>query len=115
MFSRIYAFLRGALGDGSTPFMDVCLEDVSRQYGALFDGIDLKHYGRADFEQMLANVADLPAEQRKSLMVAALNELVFVIQLVRAHAPRRAGGGGGLRHHQGRASGRLELPGLPEA
>jgi hypothetical protein len=54
---------------------------VSRQYGALFDGVDLKHYGRADFEQMLANVADLPPEQRKSLMVAALNELVFIIQL----------------------------------
>ena len=30
---------------------------------------------------MLANVADLPADQRKSLMVAGLNELVFVIQL----------------------------------
>jgi hypothetical protein len=30
---------------------------------------------------MLANVADLPAEQRKSLMVSGLNELVFVIQL----------------------------------
>jgi hypothetical protein len=30
---------------------------------------------------MLANVADLPVEQRKSVMVAALNELVFVIQL----------------------------------
>ena len=30
---------------------------------------------------MLANVADLPPEQRKSLMVSALNELVYVIQL----------------------------------
>ena len=49
--------------------------------GAPFYGVDLKHYGRADYEQMLANVADLPAEQRKSVMVAALNELIFVIQL----------------------------------
>jgi Domain of unknown function (DUF4388) len=81
MFSRIYGFLRGRLGDSVDPFMDVCLEEVSRQYGALFDGVDLKAYGRADFEQMLANVADLPAEQRKSLMVSALNELVYVIQL----------------------------------
>jgi uncharacterized protein DUF4388 len=81
MFSRIYGFLRGRLGDAVDPFMDGCLEEVSRQYGALFDGVDLKHYGRADFEQMLANVADLPAEQRKSLMVSALNELVYVIQL----------------------------------
>jgi len=81
MFSRIYGFLRGRLGDAVDPFMDGCLEEVSRQYGALFDGVDLKHYGRADFEQMLANVADLPAEQRKSIMVSALNELVYVIQL----------------------------------
>jgi hypothetical protein len=81
MFSRIYHFLKGRLGDKADSFVDLCLEDVSRQYGTLFAGIDLKHYGRADYEQMLANVADLPAEQRKSVMVAALNELVFVIQL----------------------------------
>jgi hypothetical protein len=81
MFSRIYSFLKGRLGDTVDEFMDLCLEEVSRQYGTLFYDVDLKHYGRADFEQMLANVADLPAEQRKSLMVAALNELVFVIQL----------------------------------
>ena len=81
MFSRIYHFLKGRLGASADAFMDLCLEDVSRQYGALFAGIDLKHYGRADYEQMLANVADLPAEQRRSVMVAALNELVFVIQL----------------------------------
>jgi len=81
MFSRIYSFLKGRLGDSVDEFMSSCLEEVSRQYGALFYDVDLKHYGRADFEQMLANVADLPAEQRKSLMVAALNELVFVIQL----------------------------------
>jgi hypothetical protein len=81
MFSRIYHFLRGRLGDKVDAFMDVCLDDVSRQYGTVFAGVDLKHYGRADFEQMLANVADLPAEQRKSVMVAALNELIFVIQL----------------------------------
>ena len=29
-------------------------------------GVDLRHYGRADFEQMLANVADFPPEQRSS-------------------------------------------------
>jgi hypothetical protein len=81
MFSRIYVFLRGRLGDDVDAFMDRALEEVSRQYGTLFDGVDLKQYGRADYEQMLANVADLPAEQRKSLMVAGLNELVFVIQL----------------------------------
>jgi hypothetical protein len=81
MFSRIYHFMKGRLGDGVDGFMDTCLEEVSRQYGALFDGVDLKDFGRADYEQMLANVADLPPDQRKSLMIAALNELVFVIQL----------------------------------
>jgi hypothetical protein len=81
MFSRIYAFLQGRLGREVDAYMDTVLDDVSRQYGSLFAGVDLKQYGRADFEQMLANVADLPPEQRKSLMVAGLNELVFVIQL----------------------------------
>ncbi|HWX25663.1 MAG TPA: DUF4388 domain-containing protein [Vicinamibacteria bacterium] len=81
MFARIYAFLKGRIGDQVDAFMDGVLEEVSRQYGTLFGGVDLKHYGRADFEQMLANVADLPPEQRKSLMVAGLNELVFIIQL----------------------------------
>jgi hypothetical protein len=81
MFARIYSFLQGRHGDSVDEFMQAALDTVSTQYGAMFDGVDLKHYGRADFEQMLANVADLPAEQRRSLMVNALNELVFAIQL----------------------------------
>jgi uncharacterized protein DUF4388 len=81
MFGRIFTFLQARLGRDVDGFMDAVLDDVSRQYGSLFAGVDLKQYGRADFEQMLANVADLPPEQRKSLMVAGLNELVFVIQL----------------------------------
>ena len=81
MFNRIYSFLRGRLGDDVDQFMDAVMEEISLQYGALFAGIDLKGYGRADFEQMLANIADLPAPQRRSLMVSGLNELVYVIQL----------------------------------
>ncbi len=81
MFSRIYSFLRGRIGDEVDQFMETSLDEVSRQYGTLFAGVDLRAYGRADFEQMLANVADLPAGQRKGLMVSGLNELVYVIQL----------------------------------
>jgi len=82
MFGRVYAFLRGRKDQAEIEdFMDACLAEVSRQYGALFDGVDLKNYGRADFEQMLANVADLPAPQRRALIVSGLNELVFVVQL----------------------------------
>lgn len=82
MFGRVYAFLRGRKDqDEVEQFMDTCLGEVSRQYGTLFDGVDLKNYGRADYEQMLANVADLPAAQRRTLMISGLNELVFVVQL----------------------------------
>ena len=81
MFGRIYSFLEARLQGGVDEFMDAAVEQVSRQYGKLFDGVDMRAYGRVDYEQMLANVADLPAEQRKSLMVSGLNELVFVIQL----------------------------------
>ena len=81
MFSRIHTFLKGRLGAGVDGFMGRALEEVSRQYGQLFDGVDLRGYGRADYETMLANVADLPAGQRRSLMVSGLSELVFVMQL----------------------------------
>jgi hypothetical protein len=81
MFGRIYGFLRGRVGDEVDQIMDLVIDEVSRQYGTLFAGVDLKGYGRADFEQMLANVADLQPEQRKNLMVAGLNELVYCIQL----------------------------------
>ena len=81
MFNRIYMFLRGRQGEAVQEFMDSVMDEISRQYGTLFGGVDLRDYGRADYEQMLANVADLPAEQRRSLMLAGLNELVYVIQL----------------------------------
>ena len=32
----------------------------------LFYGVDLKQYGRADYDQMLANVADLPPDERQA-------------------------------------------------
>jgi hypothetical protein len=81
MFGRVYTFLRGRIGEDVDPFMDGVLEHVSREYGALFAGVDLKQYGRADFDQMLANVADLLPEKRQSLIVAGLNELTAAIQL----------------------------------
>ncbi len=82
MFARVYGFLKGRIGgEGVDAFMDGVLEEGGRQYAALFEGVDLKHYGRADYEQMLANVADLPAEQRRRVMVSGLNELVGVMQL----------------------------------
>jgi hypothetical protein len=62
-------------------FMDQALERIAGQYEALFYGVDLKQYGRADYDQLLANVADLPPEERRRLMLAGLNELVTSIQL----------------------------------
>ena len=62
-------------------FMEEALGRVAGQYGSLFYGVDLKQYGRADYDQLLANVADLPAAERRRLMLAGLNELVASIQL----------------------------------
>lgn len=81
MFSRIHTFLKGRMGEAVDQFMSRALDEVSRQYGALFEGVDLRAYGRADYETMLANVADLPADERRRLLVAGLSELVYVIQL----------------------------------
>jgi Domain of unknown function (DUF4388) len=81
MLNRIYAFLRGRLGDDEVDaFMGEALARVQGRYELLFYGVDLKQYGRADYDQMLANVADLPAEQRKRLMVSGLYALVNAIQ-----------------------------------
>jgi hypothetical protein len=81
MLSRIYTFLQGRLGEPVDAFMDEALGRVAGQYGALFYGVDLKQYGRADYDQLLANVADLPPTERRNLMLAGLNELVASIQL----------------------------------
>ena len=81
MLSRIYSFLRGRSGDDVDAFMGEALAKVSARYETLFYGIDLKQYGRADYDQLLANVADLPPDERRRLMLAGLNELVTSIQL----------------------------------
>ena len=87
MLSRIYSFLRGRGGDDDVDgLMGEALTRVTTRYATLFYGIDLKQYGRADYEQMLANVADLPPKQRKALMIAGLNELIGSVQAgVREH------------------------------
>ena len=81
MLSRVYVFLQGRVGAEVDAFMDDALERVNVQYGSLFFGVDLKQYGRADYDQLLANVADLPPIERRRLMLAGLNELVASIQL----------------------------------
>jgi Domain of unknown function (DUF4388) len=81
MLSRIYSFLHGRVGEEVDAFMDETLERIAGQYELLFYGVDLKQYGRADYDQLLANVADLPPDERRRLMLAGLNELVASIQL----------------------------------
>ena len=81
MLNRIYSFLQGRVGDDVDAFMDEALARIAGQYELLFYGADLKPYGRADYDQMLANVADLPPDERRRLMLAGLNELVTSIQL----------------------------------
>ena len=82
MMNRIHSFLQGRIGNDVDAFMDEALARIAGQYELLFYGIDLKkQYGRADYDQLLANVADLPPEERRRLMLAGLNELVTSIQL----------------------------------
>ncbi len=81
MLNRVYSFLQGRVGKDADEFMDEALARIAGQYELLFYGVDLKQYGRADYDQMLANVADLPPDERRRLMLAGLNELVASIQL----------------------------------
>ena len=86
--------------------MDEALKFVSGKYEALFYDIDLSHYGRADYDQLLANVADLTPTQRRQLMIAGLTELVKAVAL-RGIRRRLRGPGAGRR-------GRHRQGGLPE-
>jgi hypothetical protein len=81
MLSRVYTFLQGRIGGEVDAFMDEALANIAGQYELLYYGVDLKQYGRADYDQMLANVADLPPQERRRLMLAGFNELVASIQL----------------------------------
>ena len=80
MLSRVYAFLRGRLGEQVDELMTEALASTSGRYEALFYDVDLKQYGRADYDQMLANVADLPAAERRQLIVAGLKDLLGTVQ-----------------------------------
>ena len=80
MLSRVYAFLRGRLGEQVDELMAGALATTSGRYEALFYDVDLKQYGRADYDQMLANVADLPAAERRQLIVAGLKDLLGAVQ-----------------------------------
>jgi hypothetical protein len=81
MLNRVYVFLKGRVGDEANTFMEEAMARVEGQYESLFYGVDLKQYGRADYDQLLANVADLPPAERRRLMLAGINELVASIQL----------------------------------
>jgi hypothetical protein len=82
MLNRVYQFLHGRRGDEADAFMNEALEQVSGPYASLFDGVTLSHYGRADFDQLLANVAAYPPDERRRLLLEGLNELIFAVQLV---------------------------------
>lgn len=81
MFNRVYVFLKGRVGEEVDSFMKEAMARVEVQYESLFYGVDLTQYGRADYDQLLANVADLLPAERRRLMLAGLNELVASIQL----------------------------------
>jgi hypothetical protein len=82
MLGGIHTFLRKRGGDEDVDaFMGKALERASDSYGTLFYGVDLKPYGRADYDQMLTNVADLTPGERRSLILTGLSELVSAIQL----------------------------------
>jgi hypothetical protein len=78
--SRVYSFLRGRMGDDVERLLARALGSASSRYQSLFYEVDLRQYGRADYDQMLANVADLPAAERQALIVAGLKDLLAAVK-----------------------------------
>jgi hypothetical protein len=78
--SRVYSFLKGRIGEEVDRLLSAALARTMSRYEALFYDVDLGQYGRADYDQMLANVADLPAKDRGALMVTGLKDLLASVQ-----------------------------------
>ncbi|HEY6547238.1 MAG TPA: DUF4388 domain-containing protein [Vicinamibacteria bacterium] len=78
--SRVYSFLRGRMGEDVDRLFEEAQARAAGRYEALFYDVDLRQYGRADFDQMLANVADLPAAERRALIVAGLKDMLTAVR-----------------------------------
>ncbi|MFQ5791439.1 MAG: DUF4388 domain-containing protein [Acidobacteriota bacterium] len=80
-FGAVYKFLEDKLGEGAADFADRTMAEISKQFPALFESIELGSAGRVDFDQLLANLGDKPHEARKTVLVEGLNELTYGLLL----------------------------------
>ena len=80
-FGTVASYLQGRLGDKAGDFADRIVAAVSEQHAMLFEGIDLSSASRVDFDQLLANLGELPHETKKSTLVDGLNELTYGLLL----------------------------------
>jgi len=81
-FTAVYGFLEERLGEHADVVADRVVEEVSKQFPALFEGINLSGgVGRVDFDQLLANLGKGSQEEKRSALVNGLNELTYALLL----------------------------------
>ena len=75
MFARLYETLAGAVGEDQARdiFMSALQESANDD---LWNGVFFDQFGRFDENMLVANISELPFEQRKSALDAGLNTLL---------------------------------------
>lgn len=82
LFERIYAYVDSRPGEGADAFTHRAIAEIAPQFGALFDGINLKSSGRVEPDLIYSNLQSETIENRKMLVSTGLSELVYAIQFL---------------------------------
>ena len=81
-FERVCTFLIEKLEDDeAVKFAEGVMNEVTKQFPLLFEGVELGTAGRVDFDQLLQNLGDKPHEAKKAVLVDGLNELTYGLLL----------------------------------
>jgi hypothetical protein len=78
IFSFLYNYLSQRIHESVNSIMDKAIQQINDLYNNRLAGLDL-NYGRLDFDSILHNFADLSANDRKTLLISILEELIYSV------------------------------------
>jgi hypothetical protein len=76
MFGRLYATLASAVGE--VPAREIFVAAINSDSNELWEGVFFDQYGRFDENMLLANISELPFEERKPVLDEGLNTLLSI-------------------------------------
>lgn len=78
MFGRLYASLEAAVGEDQARDIFVTALQNSDDSSELWAGVFFDQFGRFDENMLIANISELPFEERKSVLEEGLNTLLSI-------------------------------------